>query len=210
LGVGRASVGNAGVSREAISHKPLAISPERGELVISVGKQRGEEVVIVGDWFVEAVRARLAIAAEHEVAEMREEASFGRREEAIGYGDGEFCEDAADFTRGNQGAARGDEFAGEIGGAESAVRCVGMGVAKAVALRMSGKGAAASIGESKLASVVRGWVCRSHAGRIIYCVYSCLVTERYMQFRTAEGSVRMGADFTTEDTEEEGGSALAI
>jgi len=43
------------LSREAISHKPLAISPERGELVISVGKQRGEEVVIVGDWFVEGL-----------------------------------------------------------------------------------------------------------------------------------------------------------
>jgi len=156
LGVGRASVGNAGVSREAISHKPLAISPERGELVISVGKQRGEEVVIVGDWFVEAVRARLAIAAEHEVAEMREEAGFGRREEAIGDGDGEFGEDATDFVGGDQGAARGDEFAGEIGGTKAAVRGVGMRVAKAVALRMSGEGAAASIGEVKLAAIVGG------------------------------------------------------
>jgi len=90
LGVGRASVGNAGVSREAISHKPLAISPERGELVISVGKQRGEEVVIVGDWFVEGLRTRLAVAAEHEIAEMSQEAGFGGREEALSYGDGEF------------------------------------------------------------------------------------------------------------------------
>jgi hypothetical protein len=111
---------------------------------------------------------------------------------------------------GDHGAARSDEVAGKIGGAKAAVRGVGMGVAEAVALRMSGQGAAASIGESKLASLVRGWVCRSHAGMIIYCVYGCLVTECYMQFRTAEGSVRMGADFTTEDTEEEGGSALAI
>ncbi len=128
---------------EAISHKPLVISREQAEFIISVGKQRGEEVVIVGDWFVEAVRARLAIAAEHEVAEMREEAGFGRREEAIGDGDGEFGEDA-----------RGDEFAGEIGGTKAAVRGVGMGVAEAVALRMSGEGAAASIGESKSASSV--------------------------------------------------------
>ena len=88
--MGCASVGNAGVSREAISHKPLAISPEWGELVISVGKQRGEEVVIVGDWFVEGLRTRLAVAAEHEVAEVGEEAGFGGREEALGYGDGEF------------------------------------------------------------------------------------------------------------------------
>jgi hypothetical protein len=137
---------------EAISHKPLVISREQAEFIISVGKQRGEEVVIVGDWFVEAVRARLAIAAEHEVAEMREEAGFGRREEAIGDGDGEFGEDAADFMRGDQGAARGDEFAGEIGGTKAAVR--GVGVAEAVALRMSGEGAAASIGESKSASSV--------------------------------------------------------
>jgi hypothetical protein len=96
----------------------------------------------------------LAVAGEHEVAEVGEEAGFGGREEALGYGDGEFCEDAADFTRGNQGAARGDEFAGEIGGTKAAVRGVGMGVAEAVALRMSGQGAAASIGESKLASSV--------------------------------------------------------
>ena len=152
MGVGRASVGNAGVSREAISHKPLAISPERGELVISVGKQRGEEVVIVGDWFVEGLRTRLAVAAEHEVAEMREEAGFGRREEAIGDGDGEFGEDTTDFVGGDHGAARSDEFAGEIGGAKAAVRGVGMGVAEAVTLRMSGQGAAASIGEGESAA----------------------------------------------------------
>ena len=156
MGVGRASVGNAGVSREAISHKPLAISPERGELVISVGKQRGEEVVIVGDWFVEGLRTRLAVAAEHEVAEMREEAGFGRREEAIGDGDGEFGEDATDFAGGDQGAVRGDEFAGEIGGAETAVRGMGMGVAETVALMMSRERAAASIGEVKLAAIVGG------------------------------------------------------
>jgi hypothetical protein len=131
------------------------------------------------------------VAAEHQVAEMCQEAGFGGREEALGDGDGEFGEDTTDFARGNQGAARGDEFAGEIGGAKSAVRGVGMGVAEAVALRMSGEGAAASIGESKLAASVCGFgVFRSHAGRIIYCVYSCLVTERYMQFRTDEGIVR--------------------
>jgi hypothetical protein len=152
--VGRASVGNAGVSREAISHKPLAISPERGELVISVGKQRGEEVVIVGDWFVEGLRTRLAVAAEHEVAEVGEEAGFGGREEALGYGDGEFGEDATDFVGGDHGAARGDEFAGEIGGAKSAVR--GVGVAEAVAVGVSGEGASPSIGEVKLAAIVGG------------------------------------------------------
>src|SRR5258708_39633156 len=106
------------------------------------GKERREEGGIVGDWFVEAVRGRLAIAAEHEVAEMREEAGFGRREEAIGDGDGEFGEDAAHFMRGDQGAARGDEFAGGIGGTKAAVRGVDMGVAEAVAFLMSVEGAA--------------------------------------------------------------------
>lgn len=76
------------------------------------------------------------------------------RDEAIGDGDGEFGEDATDFARGNQGAARGDEFAGEIGRPETAVWGVGMGVTEAVSLWMSGKGAAASIGEVKLASSV--------------------------------------------------------
>ena len=59
-----------------------------------------------------------------------------------------------------------------------------MGVAEAVALRMSGEGAAASIGESNLASSVCEFgLFRSHAGRIIYCVYSCLVTGSYLQIR---------------------------
>jgi hypothetical protein len=100
------------------------------------------------------VRASVAAAAEHEVAEVRQEAGFGGREEALGYGDGEFGEDTADFVGGDHGAARGDEFAGEIGGAKSAVRGVGMGVAEAVAVGVSGEGASASIGESKLASSV--------------------------------------------------------
>jgi len=112
---------------------------------------------------------------------MRQEAGFGGREEAVGYGDGEFSEDAADFVGGDHGAARGDEFAGEIGGAKAAVRCVGMAVAEAVALWVGRQAAAASIGEVKLASSVCEFgVFRSHAGRIIYCVYSCLVTGSYM------------------------------
>ena len=112
---------------------------------------------------------------------MRQEAGFGRREEAVGYGDGEFGEDSADFVGGDHGAARGDEFAGEIGGAKAAVRAVGMGVAEAVGIGSGGKGAAASVGEVKLASSVCEFgVFRSHAGRIIYCIYSCLVTESYM------------------------------
>jgi len=41
-------------------------------------------------------------------------------------------------------------------GRRTAVRGVGMGVAEAVALRMSGQGAAASIGELKLAAIVGG------------------------------------------------------
>src|SRR5258708_39075608 len=106
------------------------------------GKERREEGGIVGDWFVEAVRGRLAIAAEHEVAEMREEAGFGRREEAIGDGDGEFGEDAADFMRGDQGAARGVEFAGEIGGTKAAGLGGGMVGAEDVALLLGRVGVA--------------------------------------------------------------------
>jgi hypothetical protein len=136
----------------------------------------------------------LAVATEHEVAEVGEEAGFGGREEALGDGDGEFGEDTADFIGGDQGAARGDEFAGEIGGAKAAVWGVRMEVAEAVAVGVGREGAAASIGESKLASSVCEFgVFRSHAGRIIYCVYSCLVTGSYMKFRITPGSVRMGA-----------------
>jgi hypothetical protein len=72
------------------------------------------------------------LAAEHQVAEMRQLAGFGGSEEAIGYGDGKFGEDAADFVRGNGSALRGREFAGEIGRAKPAVRRVGMRVAEAV------------------------------------------------------------------------------
>jgi len=174
LTVVSASVGRKGVSGEwkALCRKPLAISRKlRAFSIVCVGVRMG-------------VRASVAAAAEHEVAEVRQDAGFGGREEALGYGDGEFGEDTTDFARGNHGAARGDEFAGEIGRAKAAVRGVGMGVAEAVALRMSGEGAAASIGESKLAASICGFgVFRSHAGRIIYCVYSCLVTGCYMKFR---------------------------
>jgi hypothetical protein len=56
----------------------------------------------------------LAVAGEHQVAEMRQEAGFGGREEAIGYGDGELGEDAADFVRGNGSVLRGGKFTDEI------------------------------------------------------------------------------------------------
>lgn len=56
----------------------------------------------------------------------------------------------------DHGTARSDEFAGEIGGAETAVRGMGMGVAETVALMMSRERAAASIGEVKLAAIVGG------------------------------------------------------
>jgi hypothetical protein len=133
----------------------------------------------------------LAVAAEHEVAEMGEEAGFGGRKEALGDGDGEFGEDAADFAGGHQGAGRSDEFAGEIGGSKAAARGMSMRVAEAVADGVSGEGASASIGESKLAPVVRGWVFRIHGRIVTLCVYTCLVTERYMQFRMGVRSVRM-------------------
>jgi hypothetical protein len=173
----------------------LAICGWVREFSIILGEQRGEELLIGGSWFEAGVCAGLAVAAEHEIAEMSQEAGFGGREETLGDGNGKLGEDAADFVRGNQGATRGDEFAGEIGWAEAAVRSVCMRVAEAFALRVGGEGAAASIGESKLAASVCGFgVFRSHAGRIIYCVYSCLVTGSYMQFRIAGGSVRMGAE----------------
>jgi hypothetical protein len=118
---------------------------------------------------------------------------------AVSEGDGEFGEDTMDFCGGDGGAGGGSEFASEIGGAKAAVRGVGMRVAETVALRMSREGAAASIGKLKLVTVVGGFgAFRSHAGIITHCVYSCLVTERYMQFRTAAGSVRMGAAEETE------------
>jgi len=91
------------------------------------------------------------------------------------------------FFGGNRGAGVGGEFAGEIGGTKAAVRGVGVRVAEAVALGMSGEGAAASIGEAKLATVFgRFGAFRIHVGRVTLCEYSCLVTGRYMQFRMAE------------------------
>lgn len=86
---------------------------------------------------------------------MREEAGLGRREEAIGYGDGKFGEDAADLVRRDKGAGRSDEIAGEIARGQAAVRGVGMGVAEAAGIGSGGKGAAAPIGETTLAAVVR-------------------------------------------------------
>src|SRR5580700_9171078 len=177
LTVVSASVGRKGVSGEwkALCRKPLAISRKlRAFSIVCVGVRMG-------------VRASVAAAAEHEVAEVRQDAGFGGREEALGYGDGEFGEDTTDFARGNHGAARGDEFAGEIGRAKAAVRGVGMGVAEAVASRVGGEGASAPVGESKLAASICGFgVFRSHAGRIIYCVYSRLVTGSYMYIRMAD------------------------
>ena len=114
----------------------------------------GEDAAIRGDGFQERIFASFAVAAEHQVAESDQAAGFGGREEALGYGDGEFGQDATDFVGGDEAAARGNEFVGEIGGSQAAVRGVGMGVAEAVALRMSGEGASASIGEVELASSV--------------------------------------------------------
>jgi hypothetical protein len=92
-------------------------------------------------------------------------------------GEGELGEDEADFVRGDHGATRGDEFAGGIGRAMAPVRGVGMGVAEAVEIARGGEGAAASVGESKLASSVCEFgLFRRHAGRILCCVYSLLVT----------------------------------
>ena len=97
-----------------------------------------------------------------------------------------------DFCGGDWGAVGGGEFAIEIGGAKAAVRGVSMRVAEAVALGMRGQSTSASIGEAKLATVfVRFGAFRSHAGRVTVCVYSCLVTGGYVQFRTAVVSVRM-------------------
>jgi hypothetical protein len=189
----------------------------RGTFFRVFGQQRGGEAAIRGDGFEKWVRAGLAVAAEHEVAEVGEEAGFGGREEALGYGDRKFCEDTTDFARGDQSAAWGDEFAGEIGGAKAAVRGVGMRVAEAVAVGVGGEGALASIGEGETAAgefggraqrerggsreepfgglradilrqmsgtvVCEFGVLGSHAGRIIYCVCSCLVTAGYLQFR---------------------------
>jgi hypothetical protein len=85
---------------------------------------------------------------------MVQDAELAEGNGAVGQSDGEFREDAVDFFGGNRGAGVGGEFAGEIGGAKAAVRGVGVGVAEAVALGMSGEGTAASIGEAKLATSV--------------------------------------------------------
>ena len=177
LMVVHASVERKGVrgERKAVSHKLLAASREgRGLGIVSVRvcigvhnevisgalfgvfyfQQRGEDAAIRRDGFKKGVRASLAVAAEHQVTESGEGTSFLRREEALGDGDGEFGEDSTDFVGGDHGAARGDEFAGEIGGTKAAVRRVGVRVAEAVALRVGGEGASASIGEAKLAAVV--------------------------------------------------------
>jgi hypothetical protein len=119
-----------------VSRRPLAISR----------KLRAFSIGCVGVCL--EIRPGLAVAAEHEVAEVGQEAGFGGREEAIRDGDREFGEDATDFVGRDHGAGRGDEFMSEIGGAKATVRGVGMRVAEAVAVGVSGEGAAASIGEA--------------------------------------------------------------
>jgi hypothetical protein len=90
-----------------------------------------------------------AAALEHQEAEIVHGAELVEGNGAVGEGDGEFGEDTIDFFGGDHGAGGRGEFAGEIGGAKAAVGGVGMRVAKAVASRMSGEGAAASIGKGE-------------------------------------------------------------
>jgi len=87
-------------------------------------------------------------------------------------------------VRRDQGAGHSDEVASEITRGQAAVRGVGMGVAEAAGIGSGGEGTAASIGETALAAIVcRFGMLRSHAERIIYCVYSCLVTGSYREIR---------------------------
>lgn len=103
---------------------------------------------------------------------------------AVGEGDGEFGEEAVDFRVGDEGAGGGGEFAYEIGRAKAAMRGVCVRVAKAVALGVSREGATASIGKLKVATAFgRLGVFRSHAERVVLCVYESLVTLGYMKFR---------------------------
>ena len=83
-----------------------------------------------------------------------------------------------------------------------------MGVAQALGIGSAGEGlpsdgrqaAAASVGETALAAVVRRGMFRSHGRIVTLCEYICLVTERYIacewlwkMFRMAELSVRIGS-----------------
>ena len=169
-----------------VAESPSVVLVEEGGYEIKIG------IVCVG---LEFGSREHAGALEHQVAEMHHLPGVFWGEGAICDGGGEFGEETVDFFGGDRGAGGGGEFAGEIGGAKSAVRGVGMRVAEAAAVGVGGEGASASIGESKLATGVCGFgLFRSHGGRIIYCVYSCLVTGSYMKFRIAAGSVRMGAE----------------
>ena len=91
-------------------------------------------------------------ALEHCGAEVIHGRKLAEGNGAVGQGDGKFGEDAVDFFGGDRGAVWGGEFAGEIGGAKAAVRGMGMRVAEAVPLGMSGEGAAASIGKGEAAA----------------------------------------------------------
>jgi len=92
---------------------------------------------------------------------------------------GSLGEDAVDFCGGDWGAVGGGEFAIEIRRGEGGGAGREHAVAEAVALGMSGEGTAASIGESKLATVFgRFGAFRSHAERVPLYVYSCLVYRR--------------------------------
>ena len=176
-----------------MSRQRLAISWEGSDLIIILVEEGGYEVPFgverVG-W--ELAGGEEAGAPEHHVAEMPKDAGLACGDGAVGDGGGKFVEQAMGFCVRDRGAGGGGEFTGEIGGSKAAVRGVGMRVAKAVVLRMSREGAAASIGKLKPATSVWGFGAFGiHVGRVTRCVYSCLVTERCMQFRTAGGSVRM-------------------
>jgi hypothetical protein len=168
-----------------VAESPSVVLVEEGGYEIKIG------IVCVG---LEFGSREHAGALEHQVAEMHHLPGVFWGEGAICDGGGEFGEETVDFFGGDRGAGGGGEFAGEIGGAKATVRGVGMRVAEAVALRVSGEGAAASIGESKLATVFgRFGVFRSHAGRVSLCKYTCLVTGGYVLFRMAVVSVRTGS-----------------
>jgi hypothetical protein len=162
LSVRRASVENARVSvvGKALSWQGLAVLGKGRELVIvtfilvfAITVEDGHyEVPFAAAGFGKRLAPRQGAALEHEGAILADDAGVFWGEDAVRDGGGEFGEEAVDMRVVDRTAGDGFQFADEIGGAKSAARGVGMGVAEAVSLRVRGEGAAASIGKGEAAA----------------------------------------------------------
>jgi hypothetical protein len=111
-------------------------------IVVEDGSDKGP---LVTDGLGEIQILGVALALQHQVAELGEDTGILAGDESFGKGDGNFGAEAKEMVFGGFAGGRG-EIADEIGAAKAAAGGVGMGVAESAG-EGGGESAAASIGE---------------------------------------------------------------